>query len=149
MTWKPHVTVAAVIQQESRFLLVEERIEGRTLFNQPAGHLEPWESLLDAVRREVLEETARRFEPRALVGVYQYDMPRKNRTYLRFCFTGDAGERDESRALDREIVATHWLSLDEIGARRESLRSPMVLQCICDHLAGSALPLSALHHLRS
>jgi len=148
MTWKPHVTVGAVIEREGRFLLVEERIDGRAVFNQPAGHLEPGESLVDAVRREVLEETTCSFEPRGLVGVYQYDMPEKNRTYLRFCFSGDAGEADASRALDREILATHWLTLDEIEARRDALRSPMVLQCIHDHRAGELLPLALLHRLQ-
>ena len=141
------VTVAAVIERAGRFLLVEERIDGRTVFNQPAGHLERGESLLEAVRREVLEETAHPFEPRALVGVYQYELPRKSRTYVRFCFSGEVGEPLPGRRLDDEIIATHWLTLEEIEARGELLRSPMVLQGIHDYLAGSALPLDSLHHL--
>ena len=147
MVWTPRVTVAAVIEREGRFLLVEEVIDGETRFNQPAGHLEPGESLLEAVRREVLEETARPFEPLGLVGVYQYEMAHKHRTYLRFCFAGTVGEAEPGRALDEEIVATHWLTLEEIERRRERLRSPMVLACIRDHLQGAALPLDSLHSL--
>ncbi len=148
MVWKPHVTVAAVIERRRRFLLVEERVDGRILFNQPAGHLEPGESLVAAVRREVLEETAHRFEPSGLVGVYQYDTGNGNRTYLRFCFTGTLGEAESGRVLDDGIIATHWLSLEEIEAQRPRLRSPMVLACIRDHLRRPSLPLDRLHHLR-
>jgi 8-oxo-dGTP pyrophosphatase MutT (NUDIX family) len=148
MSWKPHVNVAAVIEQEGRFLLVEECIDRQMMFNQPAGHLEPGESLLEAVRREVLEETARPFEPRGLVGIYQYDMGERNRSYLRFCFSGHAGDADPRRPLDKEIIATHWLSPEEIRNRRTTLRSPMVLACIRDYQAGICLPLSALHQLQ-
>ncbi len=146
MIWKPHVTVAAVIERSGRFLLVEERIDGKRVFNQPAGHLERGESLLDAVRREVLEETAHPFEPAALVGVYLYELPEKDRTYLRFCFSGRVDGAEPGRALDAEIVAVHWLTREEIQKRRDALRSPMVLRCIDDHLAGAALPLDTLHH---
>ncbi len=147
MNYPIHVTVAAVIEQAGRFLLVEEHIDGQAVFNQPAGHLEQGESLLEAARREVLEETAHPFEPRALVGIYQYELPRKSRTYVRFCFSGTVGDPQPGRKLDKEIIATHWLTLEEIEARGELLRSPMVLQCIRDYLAGSALPLDSLRHL--
>lgn len=147
MAWTLHATVAAVIARNDRYLLVEESIDGKICFNQPAGHLEPPEDLLQAVQREVLEETARPFEPKALVGVYQYDMQHKQRTYLRFCFCGSVAEPEPGRRLDSEIVATHWLDLAEIEARRASLRSPMVLQCIHDYRNGRRLPLAAIHHL--
>ena len=147
MAWTLHATVAAVIARKDRYLLVEESIDGRVCFNQPAGHLEPPESLLMAVQREVLEETARPFEPEALVGFYQYDMQHKQRTYLRFCFCGPVGEPEPGRRLDREIIATHWLNLAEIETLRDSLRSPMVLQCIHDHRNGQRLPLETIHHI--
>lgn len=147
MTWSLHVTVAAVIARHDHFLLVEEQIDDGTRFNQPAGHLEPGETLIQAIRREVFEETARLFEPDALIGVYQYEMADKQRTYLRFCFSGSAGAADTERALDSEIVATHWFTLGEIQARHSSLRSPMVLQCIEDYRRGTRLPLGMLHYL--
>ncbi|WP_293646230.1 NUDIX hydrolase [Thiolapillus sp.] len=149
MIWKPHVTVAAVIEQDARFLLVEEHIDGRAVFNQPAGHLEQGESLPDAAVREVLEETARDFAPQALLGTYLYRLKEKQRSYLRFCFTGEVGAADPARSLDREIIATHWLTLDQIRARENQLRSPMVLQCIHDYLRGVRLPLNSLHHLEA
>ena len=149
MSWTLHVTVAAVIARADRYLLVEERIDDNILFNQPAGHLEPGETLVQAVQREVREETARHFEPDALVGVYQYEMSSKQRTYLRFCFCGWVGEREAGRSLDDEIVTTHWLTQAEIEERKTRLRSPMVLQCIADHQAGTRLPLDSLHYLES
>jgi len=149
MRWKPHVTVAAVIEEQSRFLLVEENIDGITLFNQPAGHLEPGESLLAAVNREVLEETARPFHAQALVGTYLYQITEKQRSYLRFCFCGEVDETIPGHPLDEEIIATHWMPLEEIQALQSRLRSPMVLQCIEDHLAGSQVPLDSLHFLQS
>ena len=142
-----HVTVAAVVERAGRFLLVEERIEGRAVFNQPAGHLEPGENLLQAVRREMLEETALPFEPRALVGVYQYELPDKHRTYVRFCFTGEVGQAVPGAELDADIIATHWLTRAEIEALGERLRSPMVLRCIQDHQAGQRWPLDCLHQI--
>ena len=149
MTWTLHATVAAVIPREGRYLLVEERIDGSTLFNQPAGHLEPGETLVQAVQREVREETARHFEPEALVGVYQYEISSRQRTYLRFCFCGRVGGREAGRSLDKEIIDTHWLTLAEIEDLKTQLRSPMVLQCIRDHRSGVRLPLDSLHYLNS
>ena len=142
-----HVTVAAVVERAGRFLLVEERVEGRTVFNQPAGHLEPGESLLQAIQREMREETALPFEPRALVGIYQYELPEKRRTYVRFCFTGKVGQALPGAELDAEIIATHWLTLQEIQALGERLRSPMVLRCIQDHQTGRHLPLDCLQRI--
>ncbi|WP_456444527.1 NUDIX hydrolase [Thiolapillus sp.] len=148
MTWKPHVTVAAIVEHQQRYLLVEENIHGEVVFNQPAGHLEQGEDLLQAIQREMLEETARRFTPEALVGVYLYELPQKQRTYLRFCFCGQAGEILPDHNLDQEIIATHWLSLEEIQQRPEQLRSPMVLNCIQDYRMGRRIALDHLHHLQ-
>lgn len=141
------MTVAAVIERENLFLLVEEQIAGRRVFNQPAGHLEADESLLDAVHREVMEETAHPFEAESLTGIYQYPVPDSQRCYLRFCFAGRVSGALPDRPLDEEIVATHWLSLEQIRKLEEQLRSPMVLRCIEDYLHGARLPLNTLHYL--
>ena len=138
--WKPSVTVAAVIERQGRFLLVEERIDGRLVLNQPAGHLDPGESLAAACRREVIEETAHEFEPTGLVGIYRWHYAAKDVTFLRFCFQGKAGAQ-LPRALDKEIVAVHWLALEEIRARRAQHRSPLVQKCVDDFLAGRSFPL--------
>jgi ADP-ribose pyrophosphatase YjhB (NUDIX family) len=149
MVWTPRVTVAAVIERDGRFLMVEERKEGRPVFNQPAGHLEAGESLLQAIGREVLEETAHPFKPRGLVGVYRWVTPAGGDTYLRFCFTGTVGERDAGRDLDPDIVDTHWLDAPAIRALEGSLRSPLVLRCLHDALTLRASPLELLHDLAS
>jgi len=143
MVWKPDVTVAAVIERSGRFLLVEERIRGRLVLNQPAGHLEDGEGLLDAVVRETLEETAWHFTPESLLGIYQWRSPRGHTT-LRFAFTGSVQGYDAQRPLDPPIVTTHWLAREEIAQRSTRLRTPLVLRCIEDFLAGRRLPLEAL-----
>lgn len=143
--WKPpSVTVAAVIEAESRFLLVEEMHEGRRVLNQPAGHLDPGESLIDACVREVMEETAHHFVPEALVGVYRYYYLPKDVTFLRFTFNGRSDGIEAGRALDKEIVRALWLTYDEIAARVAEHRTPLVMQCIDDHLAGRHFPLAVL-----
>ncbi len=139
--WRPSVTVAAVIERGGRFLLVEEEVDGRRVLNQPAGHLDPDESLPAACRREVLEETAHRFSPRALVGVYRWHYAPKEVTFLRFCFCGELDGLEQGRALDRGIVAARWLSLEELRERRAEHRSPLVEQCVRDFLAGRRFPL--------
>ena len=139
--WKPSATVAAVVERDGRFLLVEERIDGRLVLNQPAGHLDPDESLVAACRREVLEETAHRFEPTALVGIYRWHYAAQDVTFLRFCFRGRI-EGLEERPLDREIVALHWLSREALAARRAEHRSPLVQRCVEDYLAGRQFPLA-------
>jgi 8-oxo-dGTP pyrophosphatase MutT (NUDIX family) len=140
MVWKPSVTVAAVIERDGRFLFVEERIDGRLVLNQPAGHLDPGESLVDACRREVMEETAHRFEPQGLVGVYRWHYAAKDVTFLRFCFMGKIlGE--EKRPLDKEIVRLHWLTSGELKKREAEHRSPLVQKCVDDFLAGMRTPL--------
>jgi 8-oxo-dGTP pyrophosphatase MutT (NUDIX family) len=143
MVWKPDVTVAAVIERSGRFLLVEERIRGRLVLNQPAGHLEDGESLLEAVVRETLEETAWHFTPESLLGIYQWRSPRGHST-LRFAFTGSVLGHDAARPLDPPVVATHWFARPEIAQRAAQLRTPLVLGCIDDWLAGRRLPLDAL-----
>ena len=140
MVWKPSVTVAAVIERDGRFLFVEERIDGRLVLNQPAGHLDPGESLVAACRREVMEETAHRFEPEGLVGVYRWHYAAKDVTFLRFCFFGSPGKA-EQRPLDKEIVALHWLSAAELRNRQAEHRSPLVQKCVQDYLAGRRFPL--------
>jgi 8-oxo-dGTP pyrophosphatase MutT (NUDIX family) len=139
--WKPSATVAAVVERNGRFLLVEEPIDGRMVLNQPAGHLDPGESLVAACRREVLEETAHHFAPRALVGIYRWHYAPKDVTFLRFCFCGDVEGVEEGRALDRGIVAARWLSGDELMAQRAQHRSPLVAQCVRDFLAGRRFAL--------
>jgi len=143
MVWKPDVTVAAVIERDARFLLVEERIRGQLVFNQPAGHVEDGESLLQAVIREALEETAWAFTPQWLLGMYLWRSARGHST-LRFTFSGTIDDFDAGRTLDPPIVATHWLTRDEILARRRALRTPLVLRCIDDYQRGVRLPLMTL-----
>jgi 8-oxo-dGTP pyrophosphatase MutT (NUDIX family) len=139
--WKPpSVTVAAVIERQGKFLFVQERIDGRLVLNQPAGHLDPGESLAEACRREVLEETAHRFEPTGLVGIYRWYYEPKDVTFLRFCFRGKVGAV-ERRALDKEIVAIHWLTPAELEKRKAEHRSPLVQKCVADFLAGHDFPL--------
>lgn len=145
--WKPNVTVAAVIEHDGRYLLVEEETEHGLQFNQPAGHLEHRESLIAACRREVLEETARHFRPTALVGIYQWSPPGQDAlTYLRFAFCGEAGDEEASRPLDDGIVRAVWLTYDEVLACRERHRSPLILQCIDDYRAGQRFPLTMVRH---
>src|SRR5438105_14838110 len=144
MIWKPSVTVAAVIERGGRFLFVEERIDGRLVLNQPAGHLDPGESLLAACRREVLEETAHDFEPQSLVGVYRWHYAAKDVTFLRFCFAGDVADAAAGGKLDKEIVRLHWLTPAELEARRAEHRSPLVGKCVADFLAGRRFALDLL-----
>jgi ADP-ribose pyrophosphatase YjhB (NUDIX family) len=140
MVWKPSVTVAAVIERDGRFLLVEEMIDGRRVLNQPAGHLDPDESLVEACRREVLEETAHAFEPQSLVGVYRWHYAPKNVTFLRFCFCGPVGAAQQ-RPLDKQILAAPWLSAADLKRRSAEHRSPLVQRCVDDYLAGRRFPL--------
>ena len=142
--WKPSVTVAAVIERDGRFLFVEELIDGRRVLNQPAGHLDPGESLVAACAREVLEETAHRVTPTALVGVYRWHYAAKDVTFLRFCFSCSIDSVEKDRKLDKEIVTLHWLSLNELRQRKGEHRSPLVQKCVDDFLAGRRFPLELL-----
>lgn len=142
--WKPSVTVAAVIERDGKFLFVEEDADGRRVLNQPAGHLDPGESLAAACAREVLEETAHRFVPRALVGVYRWHYAAKDVTFLRFCFAGEVLGVEEGRKLDKEIIRLHWLTGEELGRRKSEHRSPLVQKCVDDYVAGRRYPLDVL-----
>ncbi|HEX4387282.1 MAG TPA: NUDIX hydrolase [Steroidobacteraceae bacterium] len=144
MSRAPDVTVAAVTETAGRFLIVEERINRRLVFNQPAGHVERGESLLAAVVREVREETAWQFEPRGLLGVYLWRNPAAHRATLRFAFTGTVRNHDAAQRLDHGIVRTHWLSPPELAARAGQLRSPLVMRCIEDYLVGAPQELAAV-----
>ena len=140
----PDVTVAAVTETAGRFLVVEERINRRLVLNQPAGHVERGETLLAAVVREVREETAWRFEPSALLGVYLWRNPTNGRCTLRFAFTGAVADHDAGQKLDHGIVGTHWLSRLDLEQHQARLRSPLVLRCVHDYLAGQRLALEAV-----
>ena len=146
--WKPSVTVAAIIERDGRFLLVEEETSDGIRFNQPAGHLDPAESLITAVSREALEETAHQFTPEALVGIYMSrylsTRTREDVTYLRFAFCGQVGEVHD-RPLDVGILRAVWMSYEEVIAAQDMHRSPLVLQCIDDYLSGKRSPLSLIY----
>ncbi len=146
--WRPGVTVAAIAEQGGRYLLVEEHTPEGLRLNNPAGHLDPGESLLQAVVRETLEESARAFTPTALLGVYLSRFVRpasgEDVTYVRFAFCGTVGEPLPGRALDPGIVRTLWQTPDELRASAHRHRSPLVLRCLEDHLAGRRHPLALL-----
>lgn len=146
MVWKPHVTVAAVIERDGRYLLVEEQTEDGLVFNQPAGHLEPGESLAAGAERETLEETAYEFRATHLVGIYSWRHPSRDITYLRFAFAGMLGTHHADRPLDTGIVRAAWLTPGEIHASRDRHRSPLVERCVKDHLNGVRTPLDLLVH---
>ncbi|MEX0607078.1 MAG: NUDIX hydrolase [Halofilum sp. (in: g-proteobacteria)] len=141
------MTVAAVVEQDDRFLVVEEMAEGHRVFNQPAGHLEPDESLLQAVIREVLEETRGHFRPQNLVGLYRWCNPATLETHMRVTFCGTLNGSDPERPLDDPIIEPHWLSYDDLRALDGELRSPLVLSCIDDYLRGCRYPLELLRDL--
>jgi 8-oxo-dGTP pyrophosphatase MutT (NUDIX family) len=146
MIWKPNVTVAAVVQRDGKFLLVEEETDAGLAFNQPAGHLEEGESLIAAVVRETLEETAYHFKPTHLIGVYNWKHPSKDVTYLRFAFAGELRGFEAERELDDGIVAARWLTLAEVKETQARHRSPLILRCIEDLIAGKRYPLDLLVH---
>jgi 8-oxo-dGTP pyrophosphatase MutT (NUDIX family) len=142
--FRPNVTVAAVVHRDGRFLMVEERSGERLVINQPAGHLEQDESLVDAVVRETREETGWRIEPSGLVAVYRWRHPVTQLVILRFTFAARALDQIPGATLDEPVERAFWASRDELAARPDALRSPMVLRSIDDYLGGRLLPLSAL-----
>ncbi len=143
--FRPNVTVAAVVERDGRFLLVEERSgDGRLVINQPAGHLEADESLVAAVVRETVEETGWRVEPTGLVAVYRWRHPVTDLVILRFTFAARALAELPDAKLDEPVERALWLSRAELLARSAELRSPMVLRSIDDHLAGRSMPLDLL-----
>ncbi|ALO34633.1 hypothetical protein CMT41_07810 [Colwellia sp. MT41] len=142
--FKPNTTVAAIIHHKGKFLFVEELDNNQVVFNQPAGHLEENESLTSAIKREVLEETGLSVEPEYLCGIYYFHRPDLQLYFLRFCFVIELDQYLTGQPQDSEIIATHWLSLEQIKAKGLQLRSSMVLECIEDYLAGNKIPLSQL-----
>ncbi|OQW68510.1 MAG: NUDIX hydrolase [Proteobacteria bacterium ST_bin11] len=144
MVWKPHVTVAAVIERDGHFLLVEETTARGLAFNQPAGHLEEGEDLISAVKREVWEETAWQFEPDALIATQLWRRNPHMPSFVRFCFSGTVNHHNPEQPLDDGIIDTHWLSRNEIYAKRQQLRSPLVLTTVDEYLKGDRYPLSIL-----
>ena len=146
--WKPNVVVAALAERDGQFLLIEEHTPTGLRLNQPAGHWEPGETLLDAVVRETLEESGYHFQPISLVGVYSLPVAELGLTYLRFAFAGEVTGHDPARRLDEGIVRALWQTPDEIRGGRDRHRSPLLLQCVEDHLAGHRYPLELLHHYR-
>ena len=146
MIWKPHVTVAAVIERDGKFLLVEEQTSQGLRFNQPAGHWEPNETLAAASIRETLEESAWDFDPQFLTGIYHWHATESDTTYLRFAFGGSLNRHHPELKLDEGIVRAVWLSMDEIRASQTRHRSPLILRCCEDYLAGKRYPLDLLVH---
>ncbi|AWL12093.1 Phosphatase NudJ [Saliniradius amylolyticus] len=144
---RPHITVATVVEAQRRFLLVEEKIQGKVVFNQPAGHLKTDEDVVDGAKRELWEETGLDLSPQALTGIYLFDVPREDRSYLRFNFSLALDEPVGTAPRDPSIIRCHWLSLEQIRELDEErkLRSPLVLSSIVDYLKGHEYPLSILH----
>jgi 8-oxo-dGTP pyrophosphatase MutT (NUDIX family) len=147
--WKPNVTVAAIIEKDGRYLLIEEHTQEGLRLNNPAGHLDPGESPAQGCAREALEETAHPFQPTALVGIYlsRFQRPATGEdiTYVRMAFCGDIGELQAHLKLDEGIVRTLWMTPDEVRASADRHRSPLVLRCIEDHLAGQRFPLDVIY----
>lgn len=146
MIWKPNVTVAAVLERDGKFLLVEEETGQGVRFNQPAGHLELGESLIFAVVREALEESAYEFEPQNLLGIYRWHSKASDTTYLRFAFTGRILAHHPERKLDEGILRAVWMTPEEIRATQSRHRSPLILRCVEDYLAGKRYPLDIITH---
>ena len=144
MSWNPEVTVAAIVELDGRFLMVEERVSGRLVLNQPAGHLEDRETQLEAAVRETREETAWRFHPEALVGVYLWRSPVTERSFLRFAFCGTVDDHQPTLPLDIGIVRALWMSHEQLLAQPARLRSPLVLRCLDDFLLGKRQPLETV-----
>ena len=143
--WRPHVVAATVVERDGCFLFVEESIEGRTVINQPAGHLDPGENLVVAAARETLEETGWTVRIDHVIGIYLLATEIPGKTFLRFCFAGTALHHDPTRALDKEIIAAHWWTRAQAAARGAQLRSPLVLRAVDDYLAGQRHPLTMLY----
>ena len=146
MSDKISVTVAAVIERHGRFLMVEEETDQGVRLNQPAGHLEANESIVAGAARETLEETAYHFLARSLVGIYRWRRPAGGRVYLRFAFAGELGRHDPERALDRGILQAVWLTAATLRGQADRHRSPLVMRCVDDYLAGRRYPLDLLAH---
>ena len=149
MTWKPHVTVAAIAERDGKFLIVEEKVDGQLVYNQPAGHLDSGESLIAAVIRETYEETAWTFQPEALVGIQLWRRPVNGESYLRFAFCGSCYDHKSQQPLDHGIERVLWLDRDELMAQMHKLRSPLVMRSIDDYLEGRRYGLDVLEYIAS
>jgi 8-oxo-dGTP pyrophosphatase MutT (NUDIX family) len=147
MQWMPHATVAAIVEDQGKFLLVEEETDRGNRYNQPAGHLEDNESLLAAVVRETMEETAYTFHPEALLGIYHWKHEHNNSTYLRFAYIGRVSNHQATQALDEGIIRSVWMTAEEMRNQAMLMRSPQVLTCVEDYLAGKRYPLDTITHL--
>lgn len=147
MSLRPDLTVAAIVERDGQFLLVEERAGNAMVFNQPAGHVERGEELIAAVIRETLEETAWSFRPESLTGIYLWEQPEKQKSFVRFTFCGQVTTHDPERRLDRGIARAVWMDRAQIAAREPRLRSPMVLKCVDDYLEGRRYPLNVVQSL--
>lgn len=145
MVWKPHATVACVIEQDGKFLFVEEISHGEKVINQPAGHLEDGETIIAGALREVMEETAWEVEITELIGFYIFRPAQNNSTYHRYCFAAKPVRRLENQPLDSDILQTHWLSYDEMLSGEYNLRSPLVRQAVEDYRDGQRYPLEFIH----
>lgn len=146
--WTPHATVAALIERDGAFLMVREHTRHGIRLNQPAGHWEAGETMLHAVKREVLEESGYEFTPTALLGIYISDKDDKSVTYLRLTFIGTVGDEPIHNDLDDGIIEAQWLTAKEIMAERDIHRNPIVEQCLNDYLLGQSLDLSLVKDLR-
>lgn len=145
--WPPHLVVATLVQRDGHFLCVEERVDGRRVINQPAGHWDPGESIFEAALRETLEETAWHVKLTALLGIYSYTPARLNYGFLRFAFLAHPIKQESGRSLDPDIERALWLTPDELAEKRSHHRSPMVQRCVEDALAGQAYPLNMIQTL--
>lgn len=144
MIWTPRTTVAVIVKQNDQYLMVEELIDGKLTLNQPAGHLESNESLIEAAERETLEETAWHVELTSLVGIYRWQHHASETTYIRYCFTAQPKYFDSSLSLDPDIEQAVWLSHNQIMSRKQQVRSPLVLDCLADYISGQYYPLTLL-----
>lgn len=146
-SWQPHIVVAAIVERDGRYLVVEEFINGELRINQPAGHWEPGETLIEGVCRETLEEAAWEIQPTGFLGVYAWQPDSLPYPFVRFTFVATPLRHHADRRLDEGIVRALWLTPDELHARRDELRSPSVMSCIEDHRAGRIYPLGMIRHL--
>lgn len=144
-SFEPHITVATVVERDGRFLMVREESEGRTVINQPAGHVEAGESLVQAAFRETLEETAWQVEITALLGLYVYQPRRGAGVYYRICFSAEPRQHDPRQTLDTGILEAVWLTPEELRACQTEHRGPLVQRCIDDYLSGRRLPLDTIY----
>ena len=150
MRWKPRVVVAAVVEEKGKFLMVEECVDNQNVINQPSGHLEPNETMIEAVRRETLEETGWHFEPTDIIGILHLLNPNTNRIFIRFTFTGKLLNKEPNYTIDPDIIAPRWMTYDEIKSQEKlAWRSPLVMRSLDEYRAGKRYPLDIVHTLQA